>query len=215
MRKLEALRPLYESIFPPFQRELVRVLSGCSSILDVGCGSGSPVAAMRGKAHLIGIDAHEGSVETARNKGTHDEYHIGDVMKLRDVFKPRSVECLVALDLIEHLEKKDGLQLLDAMEQIASRRIVVFTPNGFVPQGERDQNPWQVHKSGWEVGEMRARGYEVIGINGWRPLRGEYAYVRGKPEAFWIILSDISQFFVRNWPEKAYHLLCVKSLKEP
>ncbi len=192
---------------------MIKALHGCSSILDVGCGSGSPVAALRDRAHLVGVDAHAESIATARARSTHHEYHVSDVLKIPTLFAPRSFECVAALDLVEHLEKEDGRRLLDVIERIASKRVVVFTPNGFVPQGELDKNPWQVHKSGWDVQEMRQRGYRVIGINGWRPLRGEFAFVRWKPEALWIVLSDITQFFVRNWPEKAYHILCVKNLE--
>jgi SAM-dependent methyltransferase len=211
MQLTKKLRAVYEAVFPPYQKELLKALEGCSSILDVGCGSGSPVALMRGKARLIGVDAHEGSIQTARGRKTHDEFHVQDVLKLRELFPDQSFDCVAALDLIEHLEKKDGLRLLDDMERIARKRVVIFTPNGFLPQGEYDNNPWQVHKSGWEVTEMRARGYEIIGINGWRPLRGELGYVKGRPQFPWIVFSDVTQLVVRNQPEKAYQILCVKN----
>ena len=198
-------------MFPPYQKELLDALAGCESILDVGCGSASPVAPMRGKARLVGVDAYAGSIKTAKATNTHDVLHTHDVLKLRELFADQSFECVAALDLIEHLEKRDGLQLLDDVERIARKRIVIFTPNGFLRQGEYDNNPWQVHKSGWEVDEMRARGYLVIGINGWRPLRGELGYIKGRPQIPWIMFSDITQLFLRNHPEKAYQILCVKN----
>lgn len=210
MSFLDALRRFYQSIFPSYEKELVKALHGSTSILDVGCGSHSPVGLLRGKARLVGIDAHDGSVKKSQILGIHDEYHIHDVLKIQELFKAGSFDSVVALDLIEHLEKQDGLDLLDAMERIATKKVVVFTPNGFLSQGEYDSNPWQVHRSGWEVAEMKSRGYEVIGINGWRPLRGELGYVKHKPAWFWIIFSDISQFFVRSRPEKAFQILCVK-----
>jgi hypothetical protein len=159
----------------------------------------------------VGVDAYDGSIKTAREQKTHDELHTHDVLKLSDLFSDKSFDCVAALDLIEHLEKADGLRLLDYMERTARKRVVVFTPNGFLPQGEYDNNPWQVHKSGWEVAEMRVRGYDVIGINGWRPLRGELGYVKGRPQIPWIVFSDVTQLIVRNHPEKAYQILCVKN----
>jgi SAM-dependent methyltransferase len=207
----QKLRPLYEAVFPPYEKELLKALKGCSSILDVGCGSASPVSLMRGRARLVGVDAYDGSIKTAREQKTHDELHTHDVLKLSDLFSDKSFDCVAALDLIEHLEKADGLRLLDYMERTARKRVVVFTPNGFLPQGEYDNNPWQVHKSGWEVAEMRVRGYDVIGINGWRPLRGELGYVKGRPQIPWIVFSDVTQLIVRNHPEKAYQILCVKN----
>jgi len=97
------------------------------------------------------------------------------------------------------------------MEKISKNKVIIFTPNGFLPQGEYYNNPWQVHKSGWTVKEMKKRGYKVIGINSWKPLRGEYARLRFRPSYFWQIISDITQLFVRNKTEKAFQILCIKT----
>jgi SAM-dependent methyltransferase len=212
MHLIKKLRAGYDALFPPYQKDILNSLEGCSSILDVGCGSLSPVSRIRGKARLIGVDAYDGSIQKARERKTHDEFHVCDVLRLGGIFPDQSFDGVVALDLIEHLEKKDGLALLDSIERIARKRVVIFTPNGFLPQGEYDNNPWQVHKSGWEVSEMQARGYRTIGLNGWRPLRGERGYVKWWPHLPWIVFSDLTQYFVRNRPEKAYQILCVKYL---
>ncbi len=204
------LRSIYQDLFASYEKELLKALAGCASVLDVGCGSHSPVGPMRGKAKLTGIDAHAPSIEQSRSLGIHDEYHVHDVLKARDLFAPESFDSVVALDLIEHLEKEDGLLLLEQMERMARRKIIVFTPNGFLPQGEYDNNPLQVHRSGWSVTEMNARGYDAIGINGWRPLRGEFGLVKWWPAWFWVIISDLSQLIVRNHPEKAFQILCIK-----
>ena len=96
------------------------------------------------------------------------------------------------------------------MEAIAKERVVVFTPNGFLQQHEYDNNPKQVHKSGWYVDEMRNKGYRIIGIDGWKGLRGEYSKIRFWPERLWTTISDITQLFTRNHPEYAFEILCVK-----
>jgi hypothetical protein len=96
------------------------------------------------------------------------------------------------------------------MESIAKKRVLIFTPNGFVAQREYDNNPWQVHKSGWTAEEMKQRGYDVIGINGAKSLRGEFALSKIKPRFLGFIISRITQMFVRNKPEKAFQILCIK-----
>jgi len=53
-------------------------------------------------------------------------------------------------------------------------------------------------------------GYKVIGINGWKPLCGQLGYVKGRPDWFWIVVSDLTQLIVRNRPKHAFHLLFVK-----
>ena len=125
------------------------------AVLHLGCRLRCTVAGLPDarKGRLIGVDAYDGSIQKAREHETHDEFHVCDVLRLGGIFPDESIDGVVALDLIEHLEKKDGLALLDAIERIARKRVVIFTPNGFLPQGEYDNNPWQVHKSGWEVSE--------------------------------------------------------------
>src|SRR5690606_39271726 len=107
-------------------------------------------------------------------------------------------------------EKDDGYLLLEKMEKIAKKKVIVFTPNGFLKQGEYDNNPWQVHLSGWEVDEMETRGYKVYGLGGLKELRGEYSIIKYKPKIFWTLISDITQLFLKNRPKKAFQILCVK-----
>jgi hypothetical protein len=57
------------------------------------------------------------------------------------------------------------------MENVAKKKIIIFTPNGFLRQDEYDGDKLQIHKSGWTVDEFKKLGYEVKGINGWKPLR--------------------------------------------
>ena len=59
---------------------------------------------------------------------------------------------------------------------------------------------------------MRERGYRVIGINGWKPLRGEFAAIRWRPERLWERLSLWSQRFTTADPTHAFQILCVKEV---
>ncbi|MFP4543515.1 MAG: class I SAM-dependent methyltransferase [Candidatus Kapaibacterium sp.] len=206
------LKNIYRKIFPDYYAELRKVTCGCSSILDVGCGSNSPVQALPREIRREGVDAFVPSIEKSREKGLHDSYHNIDVMDIGSHFAVKSFDCVLASDLIEHLEKNDGIKLIEMMEKIARKKVIIFTPKGFLPQGEYENNPWQLHRSGWEVDEMRGLGYKVIGINGWKPLRGEYAELKFKPRRFWQLVSDISQKYTRDAPEKAFQVLCVKDM---
>lgn len=71
----------------------------------------------------------------------------------------QSVDLISMIDVIEHIDKVEGRELLAACERVARRQIVLFTPLGFVPQdyesGEQDAwglqgVEWQRHLSGWE-----------------------------------------------------------------
>lgn len=204
------MNKLLAKIFKHYLFELENAVGDCKSLLDVGCGSGSPIRSFSHKLFCVGVDAFAPSIEKSRASKIHNEYHQVDVLDIGNKFKPGSFECVLANDLIEHLTKEEGFRLIEMMENIATKRVLIFTPNGFVAQREYDNNPWQVHKSGWTAEEMKARGYKVIGINGAKSLRGEFARSKIKPRALGFIVSRITQIFVRNKPEKAFQILCIK-----
>ena len=201
---------LYLKIFPNYPMELERAVGDCRTLLDVGCGAESPIRNFSAKLGAVGVDGHGPSIEKSQKLAIHGEYVQMDLLGIGGRFGAGSFECVLASDLIEHLKKEDGFKLLGAIEAIASRRVIVYTPNGFLPQKVYDDNPWQEHRSGWTAEELRHRGYRVMGINGWKPLRGELSDLRFKPKIFWRVVSDLTQSLVRDHPEKAFQLLCVK-----
>lgn len=209
------LAPLRRALrWIPLSEELrPHVVGHCETLLDVGCGVGSPVRHFAHELrHTVGVDAHQPAIDAARAAGIHADYVCADVAELDRHFAPRSFDCVVALDLIEHLEKPAGLKLLESIERIASRRVIVFTPNGFVPQGSYGGNDFQVHRSGWTPAEMRERGYRVRGYNGWKPLRGEFADIRWKPYGLFFRLANATQRLVQEHPEHAFQMVCIKDI---
>ena len=128
------------------------------------------------------------------------------------LFQARSFDCVLASDLVEHLPKGDGSRLLYAMEQIARKKVIVFTPNGFLPQGILNENEGQRHLSGWRTDEMRERGYRAVGVHGWKPLRGEQSLPRWSPRDLWGLLSVLTQKLFERVPEHAFQIMCIKNL---
>jgi SAM-dependent methyltransferase len=191
--------------------EIRSALQGCRTVLDVGCGNASPMRFVAGP-HLVGIDGYAPALEEARRNRTHDEYILGDVKQLAELCQSRRFDACVALDVIEHLPKENGYQFLDALERLATRRVVIFTPNGFVPQRSKDGD-LQEHLSGWTVDDMRARGYHVVGVYGPKSLRGEYHRVKYQPRIFWVLVSLFLHYLhTRSHAERAAAIFCVKDL---
>jgi hypothetical protein len=186
-------------------------LAGCHTVLDVGCGKSSPLRFVPGP-HLVGVDGYGPAIEEARAGRTHDEFLSGDVRKLTELFPDRKFDACVALDVIEHLPKEDGWLMLKSMEKLAKKRVVIFTPNGFVPQRSQDGD-LQEHLSGWTAEDLRPLGYQVMGMCGPKSLRGEYHRIKHKPRAFWALLSTIADFtYTRSHPASAAAILAVKNL---
>ncbi|MBM4148906.1 MAG: class I SAM-dependent methyltransferase [Lentisphaerae bacterium] len=192
--------------------ELRRALEGCEEILDVGCGKSSPLRFVECR-HLVGMDAFQPDLDRARAGGTHDEFVFGDGREAGRLFGAGQFDACVALDFIEHLTREDGLKLLKSLERIARRRVVVFTPNGFLPQKPVVSGDFQEHLSGWTVGDMEALGYRVIGLAGLKWLRGEGHRLRLRPHAPWALVSSFTQHaWCRNHPRLAAAILCVKDV---
>jgi SAM-dependent methyltransferase len=188
------------------------LLTDCRSVLDVGCGEkGTLVRRVPGIEYAFGVDLKIPSEDA--DVPRHAAYRELDVRSIASHFEPRSFDCVIALDLIEHLTRTDGERLLDGMERIARKRVIVFTPNGFLHQPPAPDNPYQEHLSGWRIRDFKRRGYDVVGINGWRRLRGPYARLRWcRPEPLWWRLSNFSQLLVESHPRWAFQLLCRKEI---
>lgn len=194
--------------------EVHRALSGCRSVLDVGCGKGS-LLRLSGFEKLSGLEGYAPDAEIARRNQTHNEIFVGDVRQMDSLFKPGQFEGCIALDVIEHLPKEEGLKMIRDMEAISSRKTVFLTPSGFLPQGHTDADDLQVHLSGWEPEEMRRHGYRVIGLLGPKSLRGEYHALKYRPKFVWGLISIVCHFLYTRWkPEKAAAILCVKEAKQ-
>lgn len=193
-------------------KEVRIALRKARTVLDVGCGNCSPLRFFP-DVSLTGVDGYGPALEEARRNGTHNEYFLGDVRNLTGIFPGRKFEVCIALDVIEHLSKEDGWRMLESMERLATRRVVIFTPNGFLPQKSHDGD-LQQHLSGWTADEMRARGYEVLGMFGPKSLRGEYHRINRQPRIFWLLVSILGHYTsTRRCPEKAAAIFCVKKLQ--
>jgi hypothetical protein len=191
---------------------LRRALLGCQSVLDIGCGA-SPIMRTIGVPRIVGVDGYEPSVGEAKRLKTHDEMIHGDVRELAQYFKPKQFDACVGLDVIEHLVKPDGLKMMHAMEKIAAKKVIIFTPCGFLQQRHTANDDLQEHLSGWEPAEMAGYGYQVAGYLGPKTLRGEYHAIKGRPRSLWSIVSLMGHFvWTHHRPEKAAAILCVKDV---
>ena len=184
------------------------------SLLDVGCGFNSPVQHLRHRPErMVGVDAFLPAIEQSRAKGIHDEYYQMSLFYIGEVFGPESFDCVIAAQVIEHLPEKEALDLISEMEKIARHKIIISTPNGFVPQGEEFGNPFQKHLSGWTVKQMESMFYSVVGYEGYKFSRGERARMHWWSYHFWAAASMVRGLFPMNRPAWAYQLLCVKQKK--
>jgi SAM-dependent methyltransferase len=205
---LERIYKKYRKVFPLYISYLQKELADCKTILDLGCGPNSPIAYLSGSTYSVGVELFMPYLLTSKKKILHRDYILGDMRNIG--FKSNSFDCVMALDVLEHLTKPEGYELLREMERIAKRKVIIFTVNGLVPQKEYDKNPLQVHKSGWCAKELTGLGYEVSGMNGLSVLRGEMSEPRFRPKIVFAFVSDITQKITFYFPKYAFQLFCVK-----
>lgn len=210
MRKIMGTtKRIYRTLFPSLIEHLRNELMDCKTVLDLGCGRNSPIQYIS-IPYTMGVEVFDPYLAESRAKGIHNEYVKYDVRKIE--FKENSFDAVLALDLLEHLTKKEGINLIKKMEKIAKKKVIIFTPNGFLFQEEYDENIWQTHKSGWAVKELKDLNFKVYGINGWKKLRGYRAEPKFRPKLLWEIISNLTQKVTYRCPKYAFQLLCIKSV---
>jgi hypothetical protein len=191
-----------------YVQELRKQLRGCQSCLEIGCGPDSPGRLLPFQRYA-GFDGYAPSIDQAKASYPGHDYQVGRAEDLGQMYQDSSFDCVIALDLIEHLTKEDGLRMIAQMQRIATKRILLFTPNGFLPQQSHDGD-LQEHLSGWTADEMKALGFKVVGMHGPKKLRGEQHQVKIKPAALGGLVSQVCQLYTRHHPDSAAAILCVR-----
>jgi hypothetical protein len=134
------------------------------SVLDVACGLSLKSKYIPAQVR-VGVDIYEPYFAHIETDVPYAVVKY-DIRKLRDIFIPKSFDLVIALDIIEHVTKDEGLELMRQCEEIARKGVIFETPSGYVPQNLDIQghggHEWQTHRSGWERKEFEERGYQVV-----------------------------------------------------
>ncbi len=205
---LKHLWPLYLKLFPIFTKTLNDKLKDCHAVLDLGCGHYSPLSDFDIPC-LIGVDCYSPSLEESKRIGTHHISILGDVRTL--AIKSKSVDAVVAVEVLEKLSKGEGRKLMAKMENWARKKVIIVTPNGNLGTKNINKNPFQEQKCEWTTEELRKLGYQVSGIGGWIGPKNaenviEFSIWRNR-------LSHISQRIIKHLPKSAMKLLATKELE--
>lgn len=134
------------------------------SILDVACGL-SLKSKFIPATIRVGVDIYDKYFEHIEAEVPYVVIKY-DVRRLEEIFVPKSFDLVIALDIIEHLEKDESLSMIKQCEEIAKKAVILETPKGYTPQ---DIDIWgygghtyQTHRCGWEPEELEGLGYNVI-----------------------------------------------------
>jgi len=189
------------------------------SILDLGCNRGISMSIFNRANRLlaVGMDIHLPYLRECKRQKVYDEVLQGDVRMLP--FKPKSFDIVFCGQLIEHLEKQDGWELIREMERIARRWIIITTPVGAYKLVVSWETPYLEHKSSWAPDELIALGYKVRGssVAVAHVIAERFAShlprnAKGLFTSFVFIMSALFDPVVYFCPKIAGNMVCIKEL---
>jgi ubiquinone/menaquinone biosynthesis C-methylase UbiE len=177
------------------------------SVLDCGCARGVWGYLLRSektgdKATIIGLDMYSPTLLFCNTFHVYNNLVKADIRHLP--FRDGSFDFILAIEVIEHLEKIDGTKFLNELERVCKKKLVLSTPNGFLKQGALGGNRLEFHKSGWTAREFKNLGFKTHGVG--------FKYVKAydvDPKIwgfFYYIFTPFSYIF----PQISHHLVVSK-----
>ena len=128
-------------------------------VLDIGCGI-YPQEFNKCKVHICCEPFAQYIEYLILNNSSADTlflYYNYRWDEIINIVREKSIDSIFLIDVIEHIEKEKGIELLTLSQKIAKKQIVIFTPLGFISQKSKDGKDcwgldggkWQEHCSGW------------------------------------------------------------------
>jgi hypothetical protein len=147
---------------------LRRLAGDCRSVLDVGTGLMHSLEDLPCPVK-VGLDAHRPYLEHRRLANAVPVN--ASAIELERVFVPNALDLVTMIDVLEHFERSDAVDVLRQAESVARRRVVLFTPRGNFPQEGHDAfgmggEELQRHRSQWEPADLTGLGYRVVVLAG-------------------------------------------------
>jgi len=197
--------------FSALNTVLRKLDKNAKTILDVGCGKGTPMYFINKnrKFKAVGIDIFKPYLDEARGKEIYQCLILGDVSYLP--FKDKSFDVIICMEVLEHFEKEDGEKVLDELERVGRSQILLTTPIRRYKQDPYDGNPNQEHRYIWQMGQLKEQGYKLKGAGILGILRlginsSSFRLLRD-------ILYSLGGVFSYNFPKIAFRVVAEKKLK--
>lgn len=222
VNKLRSIR-IFNKLFHTTMFCLEDSLLDCNSVLDIGCGPSSPIQNFKNIKYSVGVEIYKPYLEESKKRKIHNKYINSRIQDL--MIKDKSFDAVIMIEVLEHMSKKDGLDLLNKAQRWAKKKIIISTPNGFFPMGKVDDNKYQEHVAGWTVKEFEKLGFRCHGITGAKFMYKKENHVhslqegfgftnmRFYPQSFSFLINALLQIFIYYLPNYAFELFAIKKIK--
>lgn len=139
---------------------------GAKNILDLGVGYGrfAPMIKTQiANSHVFGIEIYEPYFDkipkNCYNRLYNDDIRTFDYEKM--LFSNVDIHAVMMIDVLEHLERPEGIKLLQKLEKL-SPFMIVSVPIVDCPQGEFLGNIHETHRAQWKIKELEDLGYKLF-----------------------------------------------------
>lgn len=179
------------------------LVTDVATVMDIGCGIRPQPYLLARDTHYL-VEPHGPYLERAVADWPHraNPKCVGieaDWAAVVELVAPDAIDTVVISDVIEHLPKEVGRELLERTIPIARKQVVVFSPMGYVPQPAlegADQwgfttggNSLQEHRSGWTPFDLDGRWDFVVARKFHTTDHAGQALPCGPVDAWWGILT--------------------------
>lgn len=185
---------------PEIHLEVLKIMCGDptgKAVVDLMCCEASQTRKLYGWKKELYVDIQKRDLGAEKNPF----FELCDVIEYVESSRVLFFDIAICLDGIEHLSKKDGQYLMEALAYKVDKAIF-FTPLGsyMVESDESEKHP-DKHYSGWTPQEFEVAGYNCIVFHNFHEALhcGAFFAVHSKDKTEWDrILTEINKV---SWTE--------------
>lgn len=130
------------------------------TILSLGCGIFWDIEGIVNNDNMYGIDIYEPYVKHLNEKGYNVKQ--GDITKIN--FDNNSYDIVLMLDVLEHLEYLDAINMIEKAKKTAIKKVIVYTPSTFFDNEHTDFRGNKIKENNIEKLDKKGP-YQGLGYN--------------------------------------------------
>lgn len=134
------------------QRKALLLVPGETRVLlDVGCGGATYLKGCQ-VPRIIGVDANKKRLDVAR--------HFCNAVRcydLEDGLPEIEADCVLCLEVVEHLSREAGARLLECLSSYPV--AIISTPREYFHVSRKT---WEAHQSFWGEDELAMLGFQMV-----------------------------------------------------
>lgn len=151
--------------------EAIKKMQPAEILLDIGCGI-RPQDHVQARTHIC-CEPFDEYIDVCMSENRKKKNFIflkNDWDGALNLFPKNSIDTIMLADVIEHLDKNTGMELLSKSIELVNKQVIIFTPLGFMPQEHPDGKDawglnggkWQEHKSGWLPDDFKENEWSFL-----------------------------------------------------